>query len=72
MLLLQAILIDSIDKAKAECDAYLTECINIEYGYDNSKGTDNNNNTSEKKNKKIKLDKDAMIVDDIEVGDDAS
>lgn len=29
-----AILIGSLQEAKKECDKYLTDCINIEYGYE--------------------------------------
>ena len=33
---------------------------------------DNNNNKAEKKNKKIKLDKDIILVDEMEIDDDIS
>lgn len=29
-----AVLIGSIEEAKKECDKYLTDCINVEYGYE--------------------------------------
>jgi hypothetical protein len=61
-----AILIGSIQEAKRECDSYLTDCINVEYGYAPSSkegdgcGDDGNISDSDEKmtgNQKKKLKK---------------
>ena len=45
-----------INEAKNNCDEYLTECINVEYGYKNETENNTTKHPKSNKNKKIKLD----------------